>query len=59
LVENRPDLIEATQSFWERRTGRVVTPDNAREIIENISGYFRVLLEWKKKSNSEKVIHEK
>jgi hypothetical protein len=40
------DFIEETRVFWQSRTERVLTREDAREIIENMTGFFRVLLEW-------------
>jgi hypothetical protein len=44
--EGRPDLIQDTIRFWEGRFGRQVTPEEAREMIENVVGYFSLLAEW-------------
>ncbi len=35
-----------TVAFWEPHSGRKLTPEDARQIRENITGFFRVLLEW-------------
>jgi hypothetical protein len=40
------DLIEETRVFWQSRTDRVLTREDGREIIENLTGFFRVLSEW-------------
>jgi hypothetical protein len=34
---------------WSRRSTRPLTDEDAREIAENMTGFFRVLLEWKAK----------
>ena len=44
--EGRPELIQDTIRFWEGRSGRQVSPEEAREMIENVVGYFSLLAEW-------------
>jgi hypothetical protein len=39
-------LIARTRETWQPRAGRNLSDENAREIAENVTGYFRVLLEW-------------
>jgi len=38
-----------TLELWGRRSSRPLTEEDAREITENMTGFFRVLLEWKAK----------
>ena len=38
-----------TLELWSRRSQRPLTEEDAREIAENMTGFFRVLLEWKAK----------
>jgi len=40
------DFIEETADFWESCTRRLVTHKDARQIVENVSGFFSVLREW-------------
>lgn len=48
--ENISDnAIEETIAFWQKRTGKIITREDAREMIVNISGFFRVLDEWDKR----------
>ena len=48
----KPDLtkqqqfIQETREFWEKRTGQPVTDEDAREIIANITGFFKVIAKW-------------
>ena len=46
MAQYSPELIEQTISLFESRTGRVMTEEDARQAVENISGFFRVLQEW-------------
>ncbi len=41
------DLLERTKQVWQPRTARQLTDDDAREIIENMVGFFRLLHEWR------------
>jgi hypothetical protein len=41
-----PDFLDETLAFWQPRTTRKLTREDAREINENLTGFFRVLMEW-------------
>ena len=38
--------ITKTLSFWQQRTTRTLTEEDAREIDRNLTAYFELLLEW-------------
>src|SRR5438034_734501 len=40
------NLIDRTVALWQRRLGRDLTPENAREIVANVTGFFNTLAEW-------------
>jgi hypothetical protein len=40
------DFIDDTIAIWQKRSKRALTREDGREIIENMTGFFRVLLEW-------------
>ena len=40
------ELIQQTLDFWQPRTPQTLTPEDARQIVENLTGFFRILLEW-------------
>lgn len=44
-TEEKPD--DSTLALWDSRTSREMTAEDAREIRENVTGFFRVLQEWK------------
>jgi len=46
LKKTKLDTIAKTVEFWSDRTGETITVEDAREIIENVTGFFRVLSEW-------------
>ncbi|RWH75387.1 hypothetical protein [Mesorhizobium sp.] len=41
-------LLERTVQLFEARTGRLLSNEDARQMVENVSGFFRILAEWKK-----------
>lgn len=45
------NLIEQTRRLWRSRLGRDVSCEDARQIAENVTGFFAVLGEW---SNAER-----
>lgn len=40
------EQIQDTLAFWQPRTTRKLTEEDARQINENVIGFFRVLREW-------------
>ena len=52
IAEDRKWRLERTIEVWSQRAGRQLTEDDAQEITRNMVGFFRVLLEWSKRSNS-------
>lgn len=45
LSEHLP-FIDETLAYWQPRAQRQLTREDAREIIENVSGFFSILQEW-------------
>jgi hypothetical protein len=39
-------FLDETIKFWQPRMRRELSREDARQIAENLSGFFRVLLEW-------------
>ncbi len=46
MEETKNSFTERTLEIWQPRTGRVLTHEDARQIVENITGFFEILLEW-------------
>ncbi len=46
IQDDRPDLIEQTLGVWQPLASRKLTREDGREIIENMTGFFKLLLEW-------------
>jgi hypothetical protein len=39
-------LLEETIRFWQPRTSRALTHEDARQMVENVTGFFTVLKSW-------------
>lgn len=49
MVEDRQDeLIARTIAAWQPRSSLQISSEDARQIVENAVGFFRILLEWDK-----------
>ncbi len=40
------NLIDWTRKVWQPRIGRNLTNEDARQISENVTGFFAILAEW-------------
>jgi len=40
------NLIEQTRKVWQPRIRRNLTDEDARQIAENVTGFFAILAEW-------------
>jgi hypothetical protein len=48
------DFIDQTIAIWQPRTKRRLTREDGREIIENMTGFFRILQEWDRVDRAKK-----
>jgi hypothetical protein len=46
------NLIDRTLAVWKPRLGRDLSREDAREIAENVTGFFTVLAEWSRAERS-------
>ena len=46
MVGTKNRFIDQTLELWQQRSTRVLTREDARQIIDNTTGFFRTLLEW-------------
>jgi hypothetical protein len=46
VSDGEGDFIDQTVAIWQKHTERQLTREDGREIIENMSGFFRILREW-------------
>ena len=42
----KDDLIRGARQVWQPRLGRDLSREDARQIVENMTGFFSVLAEW-------------
>lgn len=47
------ELVEDARRIFQRRTGRKLTAEDARQILENLIGFFSILHEWDRAGASE------
>ena len=40
------NLIDRTRQVWQPRLGRDISSEDARQIAENVTGFFAILAEW-------------
>ena len=40
------NLIDRTREVWQPRLGRDLSPEDARQITANVTGFFSILAEW-------------
>lgn len=43
----KPELIRRTMDEWQPHYAHRLTQEDAREIVDNAVGFFRILREWK------------
>ncbi|HVC76142.1 MAG TPA: hypothetical protein VND96_06435 [Candidatus Micrarchaeaceae archaeon] len=48
-----------TLEVWSRRSTRPLTEEDARQITQNMTGFFRVLVEWKARKRASSVRHDR
>ena len=42
----KDELLGRTRQFWQTRLGRDLSREDARQIAENVTGFFTLLAEW-------------
>ena len=42
----KEDFLDQAIEFWRPRSPRTLTREDAREIVENLTGFFELLLAW-------------
>jgi len=47
------DFVDRTRAVWQPRLGRDLSPDEAKQITANVTGFFAVLAEWVRKEEHE------
>ena len=54
MRETRPNHVDDTLAVWQRRSRRQLSREDAREIVENITGFFTILAEWSRQEERER-----
>ena len=54
-MAKKPDIIQETLAFWQKRTTRILTEKDAEEIVENLTDFLILILELDAKHTSEQV----
>lgn len=49
-MSSRSDFISETRDFWQKRTAGEVTDEDARQMVENVVGFFDLLIKWENSS---------
>ena len=50
----RQELTEHTIAVWQPRTSRRLSQEDARQITENLTGFFSVLAEWSRQEGHDR-----
>jgi hypothetical protein len=45
-------LIDRTVGIWQARYSRELSREDARQIVENVAGFFSILQEWSRSAVS-------
>ena len=53
-----PAFLDKTIAFWQPRISRKLTREDARQMVENVTGFFQVLAEWDAKSKAARAAAE-
>ena len=43
------EITDKTIAFWQKRTNRSLNAEDARQIMENLTGFFGMLADWAEK----------
>ena len=46
MKKEQDQLLEAGAVLWQQRTSEQLTQEDIREIAENLTGFFQLLVEW-------------
>jgi len=48
LRQSPDDQIGPSLTFWQPRSSRALKPEDGREILDNLKGFFSILAEWQR-----------
>jgi len=52
--ENRERFIDQTLNIFQRRSPRSLAREDGRQIAENVTGFFKILMQWEAQSRQSK-----
>jgi len=53
-LDSKPSsFIDETINFWQERTGKKLSRDEAGQAISNICSFFRILSDWNRKTHED------
>ena len=54
MKKSDDNLIERTLEVWQPRNDQRLSDEDARAILENVKGFFTLLLEWETSEQQER-----
>ncbi len=54
MKKSEDNLIDRTLEVWQPRNARRLSDEDARAILENVKGFFTLLLEWETNEQQKK-----
>jgi hypothetical protein len=58
MAKDQREATHLSIDFWQPYHSQTLTPEDAREIVDNVSGFFGVLVEWKRKAEGDGSVDE-
>lgn len=46
MSQTDEEFLDCAVVFWQTRTSRRLTRGDARQMVENVTGFLRILAEW-------------
>ena len=54
MKKSEDNLIDRTLELWQPRNAQRLSDEDARAILENVKGFFTLLLEWETNEQQKK-----
>jgi hypothetical protein len=54
MKKSEDNLIDRTLDVWQPRNAQQLSDEDARAILENVKGFFTLLLEWETNEQQKK-----
>jgi len=54
MHEPTDDFLHSTRTFWQSRTDRQLTTEDARQIAESVTGFLQTLIRWHRDDRHER-----